>query len=93
MLPGVNKLVWGSPRHVTEYWRTDALHCCQDVSAAVAALQAGSAAVARVTALCREVLLVQVERKRVYDLPDFQQRQAAHQVGRGGSPTACHSGQ
>lgn len=80
VLPGVNKLSWGAPKHQTDFYTRDALRCCKEVAAAVAELKAGSAAVAATCGLFREAALVRVERKRLYDLPDFEQRQAAHQV-------------
>ena len=80
MLPGVNKLDWGAPKHQTDFYTRDALRCCKEVAAAVAELKAGSAAVAATCGLFRDALLVRVDRKRLHDLPDFEQRQAAHQV-------------
>lgn len=80
MLPGVNKLGWASPRHQTDFYQRDALRCCKDVAAAAAELRAASAAVASTCALCKEALLVRVERKRLHDLPGWEARQAAHQV-------------
>ena len=80
VLPGVNKLSWGAAKHQTDFYTRDALRCCKEVAAAVAELKAASAGVAATCGLFREALLVRVERKRLYDLPDFEQRQAAHQV-------------
>lgn len=88
MLPGVNKLCWGSPRHQAEFYHRDALRCCKEAGGAVAELQAAGAAVAATAATLRDALLVRVERKRLYDLPDFEQRQAAHQVGGAGRSRA-----
>lgn len=88
VLPGVNKLTWASPKHQTDFYHKDALRCCKAVAADATELQAASAAVASTCALLREALLVRVERKRLYDLPDWEARQATHQVravvGRGG---------
>lgn len=80
MLPGVNKLCWASPPHQAAFWQKDALRCCKEAAAAVAELHAGSAAVARTATLFRDSLLLRVERKRLFDLPDFEQRQRAHLV-------------
>lgn len=80
VLPGVHKLSWGSPHHQTAFFQKDSLRCCKDVSAAMAELKTVSAAVASTCAMFREALLVRVERKRLYDLPSFEQRQAGHQV-------------
>lgn len=80
VLPGVNKLGWASPRHQTDFYQRDALRCCKDVAAAAAELRAASAAVASTCALCKEALLVRVERKRLHDLPGWEARQAAHQA-------------
>ena len=80
VLPGVNKLSWASPPHQAAFWQKDALRCCKDVAAAVGELRAANAAVARTAALFRDSLLLRVERKRLFDLPDFEQRQAAHLV-------------
>lgn len=80
VLPGVNKLTWASPKHQTDFYHKDALRCCKVVADSAAQLQAASAAVASTCALVREALLVRVERKRLYDLPDWEARQSAHQV-------------
>ncbi|KAL4458111.1 hypothetical protein ABPG75_012976 [Micractinium tetrahymenae] len=80
VLPGVNKLTWASPKHQADFYHKDALRCCKDVAAAAAELQAVSAAVASTCALFREALLARVERKRLYDLADWEARQAAHQA-------------
>lgn len=80
MLPGVNKLSWASPPHQAAFWQKDALRCCKDVAAAVGELRAANAAVACTAALFRDSLLLRVERKRLFDLPEFEQRQAAHLV-------------
>jgi len=85
VLPGVNKLSWGAPKHQTDFYVKDALRCSREVAAAVAELKAASASLAGTCVLFREALLVRVERKRLYDLPDWEARQAAHQVrGLGG---------
>ena len=46
----------------------------------MAELRAGSGAVACTAALFRDALLLRVERKRLFDLPDFEQHQGAHLV-------------
>lgn len=84
VLPGTNKLSWASPLHQAAFYLADTLAACKVGAAAVAELQAGSAAVADAAALFQGALLVRVERKRLFDLAEFQERQAAHQVGAGG---------
>lgn len=81
MLPGATKLAWGAPLHQLDFWRRDALRCCKEAAAVAAELQAAGAAVAATCALFRDSLLLRVERRRVYDLPDYEQRQGAHQAG------------
>ena len=109
VLPGVNKLSWASPRHQADPYLRDALRCCKDAAAAVGEVQAAGAALAQACGqllLLREgqgqglgqgLLLVRVERRRLYDLADFERCQAAHLVcGRAGCilkdgccPTSC----
>lgn len=85
VLPGVNRLSWASPRHQVDFWHNDALRCCRDAAAVVAAVQAAGAGVRRTCAQFRDTLLLRVERKRLYGLPEFEQSQAALQVGRAGA--------
>ena len=81
VLPGVHKLSWAAPHHQTAFFHKDARRFCGDVAAAVADFKATDAAVACACVLLRDTLLVRIERRRLYDLPDFERRQAGHQVG------------
>lgn len=73
-----------SPGLQVDFFYWEAGKFCRETAAAVLELKAAGVAVARACAALRGTPLVSIERKRLYDLADFDTRQAQHQVGRPG---------
>jgi len=76
--PGVAKLTWLSDKHTLEFYFKEARKHCRIADACVSEFKAG---VAQIEALCKgiaEGLLINVEKKKLYDLTEFEAVQAAH---------------
>lgn len=63
-----------------DYYLHEALRFCRQMEAAVVELKAAGVAVAAACASVRSTLLVCLERKRLYNLAEFDGLQAQHQV-------------
>jgi hypothetical protein len=78
IMPGVTKLTWLSDKHALEYFVKEARRHCALGDACVTGFKAG---LARIDALCRviaEGLLIDVERKKLYDIGEFEAVQGRH---------------
>lgn len=78
IMPGVAKLSWTADKHALELYFREARRLCRGADACVGEFKAGLAAI---DAQCRGVaegLLINVEKKRLYELPEFEDVQGRH---------------
>lgn len=63
-----------------DFFQREASKFCKETEGAVMELKAATITVAQECAMIRGTMLVNIERKRLYELPDFDARQTQHQV-------------
>lgn len=78
IMPGVSKLNWLADKHALEFYYKEARKHCRIADGSVCEFKAG---VARIDALCKAIaegLLINVEKKKLYDYTEFEAVQAKH---------------
>ena len=85
LLQGVSKLNWVADKHALEFYYKEARKYCRDADVYVTDFKAANM---RISAICKsisELVLVNVEKKKIYQYAEFQEVQAEHhdQVGGG----------
>lgn len=78
IMPGVSKLNWQSDKHTLEFYYKEARKHCRIADSCVAEFKAG---MARIDALCKSIaegLLIDVEKKKLYEYTEFEAVQAKH---------------
>jgi len=76
--PGLEKLTWASDKKKLEAYVYEARRHCRDVWAVVERWQAARKHIAMSCELIQSSILLDIERKRVYDHGDFLERQMGH---------------
>jgi hypothetical protein len=76
-----------------DYFQREASKLCKETEAAVLELKAASVTVAQACAAIKATMLVNIERKRLYDVADFDARQAQQQVPQNHPPCRGLPGQ
>lgn len=77
-MPGVTKLTWVADKHALEFYYKEARKHCRAADACVSEFKA---AWQRIDAVCKgimENLLINVEKKKLYDHSEFEAVQAAN---------------
>ncbi|KAG1668463.1 hypothetical protein FOA52_005236 [Chlamydomonas sp. UWO 241] len=78
IMPGVLKLTWTADKHALEFYYREARKYCHDADVYVTDFHAASQ---RISALCRQVsdmMLINVEKKKIYQHSEFHEGQVAH---------------
>ncbi|GIM07381.1 hypothetical protein Vretimale_11536 [Volvox reticuliferus] len=78
IMPGVTKLQWTADKHALEFYYREARKFCRDADMAVGDYKAANA---RLDAICRsisELVLVDVEKKKIYQHTEFATLQEQH---------------
>ncbi|CAD7695690.1 unnamed protein product, partial [Ostreobium quekettii] len=78
IVPGITKLTWTSDKHSLEYYYKEARKFCKDVDVIVTAFKAANHKIETQCQLVAENLLISVEKKKVYSLAEFEERQSLH---------------
>jgi dynein heavy chain len=94
IMPGVSKLNWLADKHALEFYHKEARKHCRIADSAVCEFK-GTAA--RINSLCKAIaegLLINVEKKKLYDYTEFEAVQAKHHamVSLGGAACALAAG-
>lgn len=78
IMPGVSKLNWVSDKHDLEFYCKEARKHCNLAGNCVTGFKAG---LARIDALCKSIaegLLIDVEKKKLYETAEFEAVQGRH---------------
>ncbi|WIA13292.1 hypothetical protein OEZ85_006876 [Tetradesmus obliquus] len=78
IMPGVSKLNWLADKHALEFYHKEARKHCRIADSAVCEFKG---AAARIDCLCKAIaegLLINVEKKKLYDYTEFEAVQAKH---------------
>ncbi|WIA33430.1 hypothetical protein OEZ86_006562 [Tetradesmus obliquus] len=78
IMPGVSKLNWLADKHALEFYHKEARKHCRIADSAVCEFKG---AAARIDSLCKAIaegLLINVEKKKLYDYTEFEAVQAKH---------------
>lgn len=78
IMPGVTKLNWVVDKHALEFYCKEARKHCHLADNCVTGFKAG---LSRIDALCKSVaegLLIDVEKKKLYEIADFEAVQGRH---------------
>jgi dynein heavy chain len=78
IIPGVTKLNWLADKHSLDLYHKEARKHCRSLGASVSDFKA---ALVRIEELCKGIstnLLINVEKKKLYEYSDFEAVQAAH---------------
>lgn len=78
IMPGVSKLSWQTDKHALEFFFKEARKHCRIADSCVTEFKAG---LARIDSLCKgiaEGLLIDVEKKKLYEYTEFEAVQAKH---------------
>ncbi|KAK9823872.1 hypothetical protein WJX72_006072 [[Myrmecia] bisecta] len=78
ILPGVNKLVWTSPKHALDFFYKEACTYCKEADATVSDFKSANQKIDANCRLISDTLLLNVEKKRMYDHSEFAAQQAEH---------------
>jgi dynein heavy chain, axonemal len=76
--PGLSKLTWLGDKHTLELYVHEAQKHCRAADATVATFKAGVMRIETECAAVADGLLVNIERKKLYDVTEFEAVQAAH---------------
>lgn len=77
-MPGVSKLSWQADKHALEFYYKEARKHCRNADCCVTEFKAG---MARIETLCKgiaEGLLIDVEKKKLYEYTEFEAVQGKH---------------
>jgi dynein heavy chain len=78
IMPGVSKLNWLADKHALEFYHKEARKHCRIADSAVCEFKG---AASRIDSLCKAIaegLLINVEKKKLYDYTEFEAVQAKH---------------
>lgn len=78
IMPGVTKLSWLADKHALEFYCKEARRHCHLADNCVTGFKAG---LSRIEALCKSIaegLLIDIEKKKLYELADFEAVQSLH---------------
>lgn len=78
IMPGVSKFNWVSDKHALEFYCKEARKHCHLADNCVTGFKAG---LSRIDALCKSIadgLLIDVEKKKLYEIADFEVVQGRH---------------
>jgi dynein heavy chain len=78
IMPGVSKLNWVADKHALEFFCKEARKHCRLADNCVTGFKAG---LSRIDALCKSIadgLLIDVEKKKLYEIAEFEAMQSRH---------------
>ncbi|GMH41208.1 hypothetical protein BSKO_09118 [Bryopsis sp. KO-2023] len=78
IMPGVTKLSWTSDKHALEFYHKEARKYCKDVDIIVSNFKVANQKIDAQCKLIAENLLINVEKKKIYSLAEFEERQSVH---------------
>lgn len=90
IMPGVTKLNWVADKHALEFYCKEARKHCHLADNCVTGFKAG---LSRIDALCKSVaegLLIDVEKKKLYEIADFEAVQGRHHHMVSGAASHVH---
>lgn len=78
IMPGVTKLTWVADKHALEFYYREARKYCRDADVYVTDFKAANTRINLVCKSISEMMLVNVEKKKIYQHLEFQEAQEVH---------------